>query len=117
MSEQADLPTETRWRCQKCSVDVADERQHVLFVNSGALGFIAGGAYDILVPYRAKLFEPTPTDTITERWVPFSGPPERGHMIYWSTGGRAGVYGGWTRHSNVCGPLRLVEIDAQEIFL
>jgi hypothetical protein len=89
-------PTELRWRCQECGKDVPEgqhEPQHVGFamLMREESGF---GAIEPLI-----------------------GPPERGHRVYWTTGGRPGFMGGTTRHHRICGPVRLTEIDVQELFV
>lgn len=107
MSEPIQLPSELRWRCRECGEDFPDERMHVAFERvDSALGICWEKPLT-----RENIF----SQEKIESW-PFSGPVERGHNVSWTTGGRAGVMGGWTQHSRVCGPLRLTEIDVQELF-
>lgn len=99
-----ELPAEHRWRCQKCGKDVP-EAQHVPLTLGGLMRQLAGAAY-ALSQYCDE-----------EPFMPLSGPAERGHEIHSTTGRRAGVIGGWTRYTSLCGPLRLTPIDTQEIFV
>jgi len=120
LAKPLELPTELRWRCQKCGADVPESR-HVPFIGRDILAGIAGGAY-ALAP---RCEEPEDDlDVVTSLppipksfFVPLSGPPERAHEVSYTTGGRRGVYGGWTRHVDVCGPLRLTLIETQELWV
>jgi hypothetical protein len=121
-ADELELPTELRWRCGKCGKDFA-EGQCVAFVGRDMLSQLAGGAYGLMPPQETvELF--TSLADVAEHvlrsgdlFVPLSGPPERGHTISWSTGGRPGVMGGSTRHTDVCGPVRLTLIETQELWV
>ena len=95
------------------------------FLRRDILGQIAQGAYAFAPPpdvppslFKAPIASLNElTRHLQDPFTPLSGPPERAHVISWTTGGRPGVMGGWTRHTDVCGPLRLTTIDTQELFV
>jgi len=112
MADPIAMLTEQRWRCSKCGEDVPDSR-HVAFLAFGGLSL--GWA-------PAERQSETPADLIAAladgaAFQELIGPAERGHTIWWTEGGRPGVMGGWTRRHRPCGPVRLVEIETQELFV
>lgn len=97
-------PNEYRWRCQKCGRDFEEKDWWTFCEAEGILAEMAKGAYGF-APRDVGLF------------IPLSGPRERAHRMRSWVGGRTGVLGSSHQVVSTCGPIRMTEIDVQELFL
>lgn len=119
MNAPIDLPTELRWRCQKCSKDMPEEHCQP-FLGVDGLAILAAEAYAMAPPPELSDLFTTVVDAIFEKqqlFVPLSGPPERGHMVRTWSGGSPGMIGSSRELRYVCGPVRLTLIETQELWV